>query len=115
MAGDAAAFYRDLESIWAPVPGPAGPSRRPHRPVGGGGRPAPRPGRPGGPRSIWTPSSWRGGYARVRLAEPQPAYGWVRAGVYYDPVAHSRERLERPPEPAGGDRPRRGGAPIGTG
>jgi hypothetical protein len=31
----------------------------------------------------------------VRLAEPHPVYGWMQAGVYFDPAAYATERLRR--------------------
>ncbi len=91
---DAAAFYRDLEAIWPqylarqglPVV-PTAPSEEVA---------ALLPALDDRDVQVHLDTLFLEGRLRpARLAEPQPAYGWVRAGVYYDPVAHNRERLER--------------------
>ena len=92
--GDSTAFCRHLESIWqaylaqqgypvasAPLPEDAG---------------ALLPALDDREVQLHLSTMFLEGRLRpVRLAEPRPVYGHIKAGVYFDPAAYGRERLGR--------------------
>lgn len=93
---DAAAFYRDLESIWPQYLARQGLPVAPATLPEGERADLLLPALDDREVQVHLDTLFLEGRLRpARLAEPRPAYGWMRAGVYYDPAAHNRERLER--------------------
>lgn len=90
---DGTAFYRDLESLWraylarqglptaedVPEDVPPALSALDDREV-----------------QVYLDTMFLEGRLRpVQLAEPHPVYGWMQAGVYFDPIAYDTDRFRR--------------------